>query len=109
VTTAAATPADVDPWGRLVRTTGIVGLITVRMLFAPIIALSTLGEPPFTATAEQDRAFFPNVSVGWPQLVTAVSKLAAIGLIWFLSGWRCCWLGRRASRPGDRLALSSPG
>jgi hypothetical protein len=86
VTTATALAADVDRWGRLVRRTGIVGLITVGMLFAPIIALSTHGEPPFTATPEQALAFFTNASVGWPQLVTVVPRLAAIGLIWFLVG-----------------------
>jgi hypothetical protein len=77
VTTATALAADVDRWGRLVRRTGIVGLITVGMLFAPIIALSTHGEPPFTATPEQALAFFTNASVagrslclwfpGWPR------------------------------------------
>jgi hypothetical protein len=64
LTTATAVRADVDRWGRLVRRTGIIGLITVGMLFAPIVAMSTLGEPSFTATAEQTRAFFTKWKCG---------------------------------------------
>jgi hypothetical protein len=110
VSTTTAMPADVDRWGRLVRRTGIAGLISVGMLFAPFPALSILGkgEPPLTATAEQARDYFTNGSVGWAQMVTVVPKLAAIGLICSWSGWRCCWLGRRASRPGDRVSPWSP-
>ena len=83
-TTAIAT--DVDRWARLARNTGIAGSITVGLLFAPIIAISTLGEPPFTATPEQARAFFTNGSVGWAQLVMVGPTLAALGLIWFVVG-----------------------
>lgn len=79
MTTATAVRADVDRWGRLVRRTGMIGLITVGMLVAPIVAISTLGEPSFTATAEQARAFFTNGNVGWAQLATVVPKLAAAG------------------------------
>jgi hypothetical protein len=48
VSTTTAMPADVDRWGRLARRTGIAGLISVGMLFAPFPALSILGkgEPP---------------------------------------------------------------
>lgn len=86
MTTTTAAPVDVERWTRLARKTGIVGLIAVGLLFAPIVAISTLGEPPFTATAEQAQAFFSNGSVGWAQLATVVPKLAAIGLIWFVVG-----------------------
>ena len=41
-----------DSWARLTRVTGVTGLITVGLLFGPIIAISSLGEPPFVATAE---------------------------------------------------------
>jgi hypothetical protein len=105
VTTATAVPADVDRWGRLVRRTGIAGLISVAMLFAPIVAISTLGEPPFTATAEQARTFFTNGSVGWPQLVTVVPKLAAIGLIWFFVGLALL-LARAEGKPPWRSGVA---
>ena len=86
MTTTTAVSVVVDRWARLVRKTGIAGLITVGMLFGPIVAISTLGEPPFTATAEHAQAFFTNGSVGWAQLVTVVNNLGAIGLIWFVVG-----------------------
>jgi hypothetical protein len=92
-------------WGLLVRRTGIVGLITVAMLFAPTVAIQTLGEPPFTATAEQARAFFTNGSVGWPQLVTVVPMLAAIGLIWFLVGLALL-LARAEGKPPWRSGVA---
>jgi hypothetical protein len=98
-------PTDVDRWGRLARKTGIAGLISFCMLFAPIIAISTLGEPPFTATAEQARAFFANGSVGWAQLVTIVPKLAAIGLIWFLVGLALL-LARAEGKPAWRSGVA---
>ena len=86
MTTTTAVSVVVDRWAPLIRGTGIAGLITVGMLFAPIVAISTLDEPPFTATAEQAQAFFTNGSVGWVQLATVVTNLAAIGLIWFVVG-----------------------
>jgi hypothetical protein len=45
-----------------------------------------LGEPPFVASAEQAWAFFVNGSQGWVQAATALTSLAAIGLIWFVVG-----------------------
>ena len=46
--------ADVrpDPWRGLSRSTGIAGLVAFVLVFTPIIAISTQGEPSFTATAE---------------------------------------------------------
>jgi hypothetical protein len=107
VTTTTAVSV-VDRWAPLIRGTGIAGLITVGMLFAPIVAISTLDEPPFTATAEQAQAFFINGSVGWVQLATVVTNLAAIGLIWFVVGLALL-LARAEGRPplaiGCRLRL----
>jgi hypothetical protein len=75
VTTTTAVSVVVDRWAPLIRGTGIAGLITVGMLFAPIVAISTLDEPPFRATPEQAQAFFTNGSVGWVQLATVVTNL----------------------------------
>jgi hypothetical protein len=107
VITTTAMPADIDQWGRLVRKTGIAGLISVGMIFAPFHALLILGkgEPPLTATAEQARAYFTNGSVGWAQLVTVVPKLAAIGLIWFLVGLALL-LARAEGKPPWRSGVA---
>jgi hypothetical protein len=47
---------NADRWTRLTRGTGIAGLVSIVLLFAPIIAISSLGEPAFLASAEQARA-----------------------------------------------------
>ena len=59
----------------------------VRAGLHPIIAISTLGEPPFTATAEQAHAFLLNASVGWAQ--------AGGGGLWRWppSAWSGSWSG----------------
>jgi hypothetical protein len=89
----------------MVRATGVVGLVSVVLLFAPIIAISTLGEPPFVASAEQARAFFINGSQGWVRAATALTSLAAIGLIWFVVGLSLL-LGRAEGSPPWRSAVA---
>ena len=84
--TSIAPARAVDPWARLSRVTGIVGLSTLVLIFTPIVAISTLGEPSFTATAEEAHAFLVNASVGWARLAMAVLPVAAIGLVWFVVG-----------------------
>ena len=101
-----------DSWARLSRVTGVTGLITIALLFGPIIAISTLGEPPFVATAEQARAFFVNGSVAWAQTATAATNLAAIGLVWFVVGLTLL-LGRAEGSPllalHDRAGVGGAG
>jgi hypothetical protein len=94
-----------DSWARLSRVTGVTGLITIGLLFGPIIAISTLGEPPFVATAEQARAFFVNGSVAWAQTATAATNLAAIGLVWFVVGLTLL-LGRAEGSPPWRSMIA---
>jgi hypothetical protein len=94
-----------DRWTRMVRTTGVVGLVTVVLLFAPIIAISFLGEPPFVASAKEARAFLRNGSAGWAQAATALTSLSAIGLIWFLVGL-CLLLRRLEGSPPWRSAAA---
>lgn len=84
-TSIAPAPA-VDPWARLSRATGLIGLSTVVLIFTPIVAISTLGEPPFTATTEQAHAFLVNASAGWVAVAMAALTVAVIGLIWFVVG-----------------------
>ena len=95
----------VNQWTRVIRGTGVVGLVTVVLLFAPIIAISTVGEPPFLASAEQARAFFVNGSQGWVQMATALTSLAGIGLIWFVVGLSLL-LGRAERSPQWRSAVA---
>jgi hypothetical protein len=94
-----------DSWVQLSQVTGVIGLITVGLLFVPIVAISTLGEPPFVATGEQARAFFVNASVAWAQTATAVTGLAAIGLVWFIVGLALL-LGRAEGSPPWRSTIA---
>ena len=77
------------------------------LTFIPIIAVSTLGEPPFTATVEEAHAFLRKASVGWAQLAQAVTALAGIALLWFVVGLALL-LARAEGNPpwrvGDRAA-----
>jgi hypothetical protein len=96
---------NADRWTGMIRGTGVVGLVSVVLLFAPIIAISSLGEPPFLASAEQARAFFVNGSAGWVQAATALTTLSAIGLIWFVAGL-CLLLGRAEGSPPWRSVVA---
>jgi hypothetical protein len=94
-----------DRWTRMLRGTGVVGLVSIVLLFAPVIAISSLGEPPFVASAEQARVFFINGSQRWVQTATALTSLAAIGLIWFVVGLSLL-LGRAEGSPPWRSAVA---
>ena len=94
-----------DRWARMIRSTGVVGLITIADLFAPIIAISSLGEPPFVASAEAARTFFVNGSAGWAQLAEALTSLSAVGLIWFAGGLSLL-LARGEGSPPWRSAVA---
>jgi hypothetical protein len=93
-----------DRWTAMIRSTGVVGIVTIVLLFASLIA-SSPGEPPFTATAEQAREYFLNLSRGWIQATMAVTSLSAIGLIWFIIGWSLL-LGRAEGNPPWRSAVA---
>ena len=80
------TRTSTDPWVRLARITAVIGLSSFVLLFGTIIPLAAVGEPPFTASNDEARAYFANVSVGWAQTATAVSSVAAIGILWFVVG-----------------------
>jgi hypothetical protein len=96
---------NADRWTGMIRGTGVVGLVSVVLLFAPIIAISSLGEPPFLASAEQARAFFVNGSAGWVQAATSLTTPSAIGLIWFVAGL-CLLLGRAEGSPPWRSVVA---
>jgi hypothetical protein len=92
-----------DRWTRMIRATGVVGLVTFVVLFAAIIAMSP-GEPPFLATPEEVRAFYLNSTAGWVQAAMALASLAAIGWISFVVGL-CLLLGRAEGSPPWRSAV----
>jgi hypothetical protein len=104
VVMAALIETSSDRWTRMIRSTGVVGLVTFVALFAAIIALS-IGEPPFTASPEEALAFYLNSTAGWVQAAMVVAVLAAIGWIWFVVGL-CLLLGRAEGSPPWRSVVA---
>jgi hypothetical protein len=98
-----------DRWARLSRTTGIIGLASFVLSFTPIIAISTLGEPPFTGSAEQVHAFLVRLGAGWPTLASAVLTVAAIGLLWFVVGLALLLARAEGSPPWRSVAALTSG
>jgi hypothetical protein len=101
---AALIETSSDRWTRMIRSTGVVGLVTFVVLFAALIA-SSPGEPPFLASPEEALAFYLNSTAGWVQAAMAVAGLAAIGWIWFVVGL-CLLLGRAEGSPPWRSAVA---
>jgi hypothetical protein len=80
--TALGRPVDSGRYAALARVTGI-GIFLVALLFGPIIALSTAGEPPLDATASEAAKYFDKIEATWAQVAIAVSTLGWIGSLWF--------------------------
>lgn len=76
-------PTERTRYAALARTTGIIGIAFLVLLFGPIIALASAGEPPLEATAAEAAEYFGNIEATWAQLVMAASTLGMIGSLWF--------------------------
>jgi hypothetical protein len=76
-------PVLSEPYTALARATGIIGIVFMVLLFGPIIALSTAGEPPLDATASEAMKYFGNIDADWAQWTMAASTLGWIGSLWF--------------------------
>jgi hypothetical protein len=73
-------------WRELDRVTGIAGIIAVVLLFSPIIAISSLGEPGFDATREDAAEFFRNGDTAWVTAAGATAALGMLAFLWFVAG-----------------------
>ena len=78
-----ARPSIEDRYTRLARTTGILGITSVALLFGPIIALASAGEPSLEATGAEAAEYFGRLDATWPRLVMATGTLGMIGTLWF--------------------------
>lgn len=75
-----------DRWRDLARTTGILALVAVVLLFAPIIAISTLGEPGFDASGEAAAEFFRIGDTAWIAVAEAAAAIGMLIFLWFVVG-----------------------
>lgn len=74
-------------WEGLARVTGVSGLAGLVLLFGPVIAISSLGEPSLAATPEDARSFFANgADAGWTDPLEAVATIGMLGVLWFAVG-----------------------
>jgi len=76
-------PVMSEPYMALARATGSIGIVFMVLLFGPVIALSTAGEPPLDATASEAVEYLGNIEANWAQLAMAASTLGWIGSLWF--------------------------
>src|SRR5215213_872704 len=98
-------PTELDRYAALARTTGIIGIAFLVLLFRPIIALS-VDEPPLDATAAEAVNNFRNLEPTWAQLTMAASTLGMIGSLWFFVAFS--FLLRRAEGdPPWRSAIAT--
>jgi hypothetical protein len=95
-----------DQWTAMARATGAAGLVGVVLVFVPVIALASLGEPPFDATREQVVAFFRNIAESsWADLAEAVLLLGVVALTSFVVGL-CLLLRRAEGEPAWRSTVA---
>jgi len=64
----------------------MIGLVSVVLLFGPIIAISSVGEPAFDASPGDVVEFFGNLDVAWAQAAEAAASLGMLGFLWFVVG-----------------------
>jgi len=87
-------PTASDPHTTLARATGIIGIFLMVLLFGPVIALASAGEPPLEASAGQAARYFGNIEADWAQGMMAVQTLGMMASLWFFVAFG--WLLRRA-------------
>ena len=76
-----------DSWHGVARNSGWAGLLGAVLLFAAIIPLGSLGEPPLEASTEDAADFIRKAAeTSWVQPLQAVGAVGMIGLLWFLIG-----------------------
>jgi hypothetical protein len=78
-----------DPHRSLARTTGVIGLIWVPLLFASVITLSSGGEPPLETTGSKAATYFANSEATHVQIAYAFSALGMVASLWFFVAIGC--------------------
>ncbi|WP_341995102.1 hypothetical protein MRBLWH7_002593 [Microbacterium sp. LWH7-1.2] len=74
-----------DRWRRLDRITGIAGVAATVLLFTPIIAISTLGEPGFDGSRAEAAEFFSAGDTSWVTTAEATAAVGMLAFLWFVA------------------------
>jgi hypothetical protein len=99
-------PTESDRYAALARTTGIIGIAFMVLLFGPIIALASAEEPALEASAAEAVNYFRNLEATWAKLTMAASTLGMIGSLWFFVAFGFL-LGRAEGDPPWRSAIAT--
>jgi hypothetical protein len=100
-----STTGEAVRWSRLERATGITGLVSVVVLFTPIIAISSLGEPPLDAASADIATFFRAADAGWVDAAEATASLGILVFLWFVVGLALL-LRRAEGQPAWRSTIA---
>lgn len=98
-------------WQRLARWAGALGLVGIVLLYTPVIAISSLNEPPLHAPEAEVAAFFRATSeASWYEAAEATAVVGALVLTWALVGVALL-IGRAEGQPSWRgtMAVVSAG
>lgn len=74
-----------DRWRDLDRVTGIAGVTATILLFTPIIAVSTLGEPGFAGSRDDVARFFRAGDAAWVTTAEATAAVGMLAFLWFVA------------------------
>lgn len=92
-------------WARLARQTAAAGIAGTVLLFAPVIAVSGLDEPPLHADEQEVVAFFDaTAGAGWYEAAETVVVIGSLVLLWSLVGLGLL-LRRAEGQPAWRSAM----
>jgi hypothetical protein len=86
MTDHSMTSTTTERWRGLARMTGVTAIVAVVLLFAPIIAISALGEPDFDATGEEAAEFFRNADTPWIGAAQTTASIGMLAFLWFVVG-----------------------
>lgn len=92
-------------WSRLARATGFTGLASAVVIFTPIIAISSLGEPPLEADSADIATFFRSADARWVDAAEATASLGILAFLWFVVGLALL-LRRAEGQPAWRSTIA---
>lgn len=73
-------------WSQTARATGWLGIGSLILLFVPIIAISSVGEPPLEASTADIATFFRAAQTDWVEAARATASLGMLVFLWFVVG-----------------------
>jgi hypothetical protein len=95
-----------DPYLSLARTTGVIGLVWLPLLFGSVIALSSGGEPPLETTGSRAATYFGNSDTTWVELSYGTAALGMVASLWFFVALGFL-LARAEGAPAWRSAVAT--